>query len=363
VKQLTTDLQVPERLQGCFFNESSQSSSSQPVLNPQLFNLLDANAQRAAGIANQPFQPYTAPMTAGLTANQQAAGGMFQGASGVGTGALNAGVTTAQNAASYQPSQVTAPTATAATMGSTATAAAPTGLGDISQYMNPYTQSVTDTTLADLDRARQAAITQGQGSATLAGAYGGSRHGVADSLTNQDYLNTAASTLANLNSQGFDTAAGLLQNDQNRTTSNNQFNASAQNATGMFNAGNQQATNLANQSTGLQGLLANQSAGLTANGQNIQAGGLLDTLGNSQSANFLNSTNALNAYGTQEQQTQQSALSAAYQEFMRQQGYDPQMQQLINQALGLVPSALGNSSQSSQSSFGLDNPLSFTKAL
>lgn len=280
MRHLDTDCHPPARLQLCSLSGGSSSSSSQPVVNPQVFSLLNANAQRAAGVANQPFQSYDYQQTAGMTPNQQQAGTMFQGASNVGQPALQAGVGAATGAANYQGT-------------------------DVSKYMNPYTQDVIDSSLNDLNRARQMSIVGNQASATQAGAYGGSRHGVADSLTNQDFLNTAASTSANLRNTGYNNAQ--------------------------------------NQSNAVQNI-------------NLQGGGLLNTLGNSQSTNYLNSANALNAYGTQEQNTQQSMLDAAYQEFMRQQNYGPQMQQLLNQSLGLVPQAMGTSSQGNSSNFGFSLP-------
>ncbi len=389
MKHLDTDVHPPARLQLCSLSAGSSSSSSQPVLNPQLFQLFNSNAQRAASVANKPFEYYQGEQTAGMTPTQQYAGGLLtNGAMTAGSDALNSGVSAAQGAANYQAPQVTAPTSQPGLISSTATAnpasinrsdvqnlAAQTGLGNLSQYMNPYTDSVVNSTLSDIDRQRQQSITQGQGNATLAGAYGGSRHGVSDSLTNEAAIRAAGDASAQLRSAGFNAAAGLLQNDQNRALTagqsnqnadlsvagqnagyqqqGNQFNANAQNASNLFNAGNQQATNLANQQTGMQGLLANQNASLAGQGINLQGAGLLNNLGNSQASNFLNATNAINQYGTQEQNTQQSALTAAYQEFMRQQNYDPQMQQLINQALGMVPTGLGQSSSGSSSNFGL----------
>lgn len=85
------------------------------------------------------------------------------------------------------------------------------GASDIKEFMDPYTNSVIKNTNADIDRQRQIALVGGEGSANAAGAFGGSRHGVADALTNEAALRTTASTDANLRSTGFQTAAGLGQ--------------------------------------------------------------------------------------------------------------------------------------------------------
>lgn len=86
---------------------------------------------------------------------------------------------------------------------------------DMAQFQNPYQSQVTDQTLADLERQRQMQMNTLGAQAGAAGAFGGSRHGVAESLTNEGFARTGADTLANLNSQGFNTALGAAQNQQN----------------------------------------------------------------------------------------------------------------------------------------------------
>jgi hypothetical protein len=86
---------------------------------------------------------------------------------------------------------------------------------NINQFMNPYTSMVTDQTMQDLERQRKMAINDTGMAATRAGAFGGSRHGVAESLTNQGYAQQGANTFANLQQQGFNTALSAAQNQQN----------------------------------------------------------------------------------------------------------------------------------------------------
>lgn len=85
---------------------------------------------------------------------------------------------------------------------------------NIGQFMNPYTSMVTGSTLADLERQRQMAQRTTGAQATAAGAFGGSRHGVADALTNEAFARQGAQTLGNLQSQGFNTALGAAQAQQ-----------------------------------------------------------------------------------------------------------------------------------------------------
>lgn len=86
---------------------------------------------------------------------------------------------------------------------------------NINQFMNPYSGMVTATTLQDLERQRQMQMNDIGAQATRAGAFGGSRHGVAEALTNQGFAQQGANTFANLNQQGFNTALNAAQNQQN----------------------------------------------------------------------------------------------------------------------------------------------------
>ena len=76
----------------------------------------------------------------------------------------------------------------------------------ISQYMNPYLDEVLNRNTQDLDRARQIAMLQNSNSATQAGAFGGARHGLVESETNRNYLDTVGRYSANIRGQGFENA-------------------------------------------------------------------------------------------------------------------------------------------------------------
>jgi len=99
-----------------------------------------------------------------------------------------------------------------AALGGTAAAAAGPNIG---AFMNPYTSQVTGNTLDSLERQRQMATNTMGAQATQAGAFGGSRHGVADSLTNEAFARQGADTFGQLQQQGFNTALGGAQNQQN----------------------------------------------------------------------------------------------------------------------------------------------------
>jgi hypothetical protein len=137
-----------------------------------------------------------------------------------------------------------------------------TGPGSIGSYMNPYTESVRTNALADLESARRAAIQQTGERATQAKAFGGSRQGVAEALTNQGFAKQAATLGTSLNEQAFNQAMAMQQAD----------------------IGRRSAADLANQQAGLQGAQARPGAastlgGLAAQQQELRLGGAKAVMG------------------------------------------------------------------------------------
>lgn len=201
---------------------------------------------------------------------------------------------------------------------------APNGLAQLSGYLNPYMRDVTDATLAALNLQNQQQLTNNAQAASADKAFGGDRQAVADALTNQAFQQTAASTLANLNSQGFNTAAGLLQNNEqmglqagttnlnaalnaaNANAANQQqvslTNAAAANNLAQFNAGNQQQANLANAAA--RNAIAQFNAG-NSQAANLFNAGASNTAAEANAQALLNAgqfnasaQNALNQYNT-----------------------------------------------------------------
>jgi hypothetical protein len=79
----------------------------------------------------------------------------------------------------------------------------PTSPELIAQYANPYSGAVVDQSLAALDRSRRMAVNGVNDQAAAAHAFGGSRHGVAEALTNAGYADQAAQMTAQLYNQGW----------------------------------------------------------------------------------------------------------------------------------------------------------------
>ena len=82
---------------------------------------------------------------------------------------------------------------------------------DYQQFMDPYTEDVIAATQADI--ARQGAMQQNQlaASAVGAGAFGGSRQGIAQGEIARNVMDQQARTGAQLRSQGFQQAQNLAQ--------------------------------------------------------------------------------------------------------------------------------------------------------
>jgi hypothetical protein len=152
----------------------------------------------------------------------------------------------------YQPSQITAQQ----------TNLGMTGPGSIASYMNPYTEMVRKNALGDLESARQAAIQQTGERANAARAFGGSRQGVAEALTNQGFAKQAATLGTTLNEQAFNQAMAMQQADIGRMS----------------------AADIANQQAGLQGAQlrlggASQLGNLAAQQQALRLGGAQAVMG------------------------------------------------------------------------------------
>ena len=183
--------------------------------------------------------------------NPAAANNVFKQASGALTDAMGG----ARNIMGFQGQQVDTqfgydPQQVGTQFGYTPDAvAAQQAVGGIGTYMNPYTQQVIDTSMGDLERQRQMQMNQLGAQASAAGAFGGSRQGVAESLTNEAFARQGGQLAAGLRQQGFQTALGASQQDVANQMQAALANQSARSAAEQFG-----------QATGLQGQIANQGA-------------------------------------------------------------------------------------------------------
>ena len=211
----------------------------------------------------------------------------------------NTGITKAGQAAmtgtQFSPMAITAPTA--ATM---------------SQYSNPYETGVVNQNLADIERSRLLAQNNMGAQATAANAFGGSRHGIAESETNRGFADRAAAMSGQLRQQGYNTSQQMARQAQ----------------------------------------MQNQQAQLQGQQQRMGAASQLGTLSNLGFGMGQQINSQMQNQGLQQQAVQQAVIDAAK---ARYAGYTAQPNQALNmplQALGAAPYNT-NASQTSNYSPGL----------
>jgi hypothetical protein len=121
------------------------------------------------------------------------------------------------------------------------------GAAGMAAYQNPFEEQVVQNALQDIERSRQMQQMQGSVQAVAAGAFGGSRQGVAQALTNEAALREAGRTAAGLRSEGFQFAAGMGQTDAARALQAQAANQGIDMSIEQANAQLRQQTGMANQ--------------------------------------------------------------------------------------------------------------------
>jgi hypothetical protein len=247
------------------------------------------NLSAAYQVAENMKGPYEGPRVADMSQGQMANIGALQS----NVGATNPAFAVAQNAAAgltnYNPSQVQAQTLAGT---------------DLSSYMNPYTQNVIGAGLQAIDLQRQQALNQAGDQALKNGAFGGSRLGIQEGLTNSGSAMQAGNLASQLMAQNFAQAQAAAQGDISR--------------------------NLAAQQ-------ANQQAGLSGAGLNLSAAQGLGSLAGQQQQNFLGGLSAAMAGQDAYQQQQQAQIAAQQQAYQEAQQFPLQQLQVPLQALGVTP--------------------------
>jgi hypothetical protein len=223
----------------------------------QLPEWYESAAQSAIGeantAANNIAQPYMANTVAGLDPLQQ----QMIGLTGQNVGSTNPAFTqagqTAGQVAGYTP-------------GSFLT-------GDMSAYMNPYLQNVEQAALGNLDQAYKQTLNTIGDRAINAGAFGGSRQGVAEGVAASETARQMGDLSAQLRAQGFQQASGMMQSDMDRALQGQGLNLQAAGMQGdLANAG---------QNAYLQSIQSALSAGAL---NQAQAQALLDQAENQYNA-------------------------------------------------------------------------------
>lgn len=275
----------------------------QPMLPDWLQNAMMQNINIADQLASRPYQPYTGNLVADFTDDQKAAFDMARNNIGAGQDWLGQAANTAQGLSNYQAQQINpgdymnydrvnagqmqqardvdagqmgragnvgADQVSAGQMGNVGHIAGAQGTAaqtagqDLSAYMNPYTQNVIDPTMAELRRQQDMTL-QGVGdSAQRSGAFGGSRHGIAEAESNRAFADVAARTLGDLQSRGHEQALAAAQQDTALRQQSGLANQQAAMQAALANQGVDLQRVMAEYQGDLQAGLANQDANLRA---------------------------------------------------------------------------------------------------
>tara|TARA_X000001382_G_scaffold87773_1_gene62709 strand:+ start:1832 stop:2962 length:1131 start_codon:yes stop_codon:yes gene_type:complete len=277
---------VPEQLQIQMLNQNHNSLSDQAASSGDLLTKTDIYN---GALNNQATSPSIYDQSATNLANSN---------------------TAINSAIDYTPQQTSInPTAPTISANTTVTPLLSEALNaqNFSNYFNPYTSNVYDTTMTQMGDAKDLAINQIGDAATAAGAFGGSRHGVSEGIANSQFVKDAGALGANLNMNAFNNAVQNAMFDVGNKMGTNQFNEANALQAQMANAGNF----LQGQNLSLQSQLGNQNAGLQANQQAL---GGASQLANNANLGFGmgNTINAqLAAAGAQQQLINQALLDKA----------------------------------------------------
>lgn len=254
---------------------TTNSSSTLPAY---LQNYVPDLLAKAKTVTSQPYVPYQGQRLANFSADTQ---GAFQDirnqdASGGGIGAVNTGIGAASNLAGFHANSFAG--------------------ADLTPYTDPYYRNVVDFQKQQANQDYQEQQAGRDASAVNAGAFGGDRRFVADSLAQRGL---------NQQLQGIE-------------------------ATGAENAYNS-ATNLWQQ---------DQTNRLQAGNLGLNAASTLGQLGQTKNDLGLQNAEALSGVGSKIQQQQQAGLDVAHQNFMDQQNWPAQQLQLYASLLnGSQPKA------------------------
>jgi hypothetical protein len=161
--------------------ETGRESSLSNWAGPYVTDMLG----RGQALADQPYEAYTGPLTAGQSELQTQA---FEGLAGL-------AIPTDQMGA-YTPQQFTAESA--------------------QQYMNPYLMASLNPQLDEARRQAEIQRVQDAGRLTKAGAYGGSRQAIMESEANRNLLQNLSAITGEGYRTAYDTAMGQFNTEQDR---------------------------------------------------------------------------------------------------------------------------------------------------
>ena len=268
---------------------STQQTQQTTQLPPWINDAAQQNYAFAQNVANQPLQQYQGQMVADPGAQMQQAWNTAASGSNSGQDQYNAAQAGYLGVMGQTPQNVTA-----GQLSST----------NLQPYMNPYTQNVINATLPIYQQQLGQQQVGNQNQANAANAFGGSRMGVQQGVTQAQGAQGMAQMAAQLNQANYGQAQTAAQSDIG---------------------------------TNLQAQLANQSAQQNQAGLNVQAASGLTGLGNAAQANQIKNFGEQVTAGSLEQQQAQNQINAQMQKFQQAWAYPGQQLGVLQSALGMTP--------------------------
>lgn len=247
------------------------------------------NLSAAYSVSGNLLGPYAGPRVAGMPNGLQSDIATLQGGVGATNPAFAAAQDTAAGLTGYQPGQVQ-PGLLSHT--------------DLSSYMNPFTQNVIASGMQGIDMQRKQALNGIADQANAEQAFGGSRQGVQEGITNAAASLQAGQLASQLENQNFTQAQQAAQGDINNNLQAQEYNAG----------------------TGLQG------AGL-----NLNAANSLGALAQGGQSAFLQGTMGALQGQTLAQQQAQNQINAQQQAYGEAQQFPLQQLQIPESVLSQTP--------------------------
>jgi hypothetical protein len=193
---------------------------------------------------------------------------------------------------------------------------------DYSKYMDPYVNDVVKTGLDKLEAQRVQSIMGNADSAVKANAFGGSRQGITDAVTNAQSAVGAGQLSAQLMDQAFQNAQGAAKYDiTNKLTAD---------------TGNQGA-GVTQRGQDYTAALANQAALQKGTDQTLSGATGMEALGNDAVKNVLQQYSMLSDAGSQQQKQAQDVIDANKAKFTEAQNYPTEQLNTLLASLGMTP--------------------------
>ena len=278
--------------------QSQQQNISQTQLPPWINQAAQQNYALAQNIAARPLTQFSGQQVADVGPQTQQAWNLAAGSGGAGADQYNASQAAFLTAAGTPATQVSSPgNASAVTAGQLSNT-------NLQPYMNPYTQSVINSTLPLMQQQNALSQNQQGNQANSANAFGGSRQGIQQGVAQAQGAMNIGQMASQLNQANFAQAQAAATGDISRN---------------------------------LQAQQGNQQANQANINSMIQAGSGLGSLGSQAQQNQRQQFLELSTAGSQQQQQAQNGINAQMNQFNQANAYPGQQLGVLQSALGMTP--------------------------